>query len=94
MACVYTWYFSLFEQLIQSTTSDALPADKAKALVLDMAKGAASLALQKSETSGQIAEAIATEGTFSKLELDVLKEQGAFAPWDEACELLMARLSA
>ena len=93
LACVYTWYFSLFEQLIQSTTSDALPADKAKALVLGMAKGAASLALQKSETSGEIAEAIATEGTFSKLGLDVLKDQKAFTPWGEACELLLERLS-
>lgn len=93
LACVYTWYFSLFEQLIQSTTSDALPADKAKALVLGMAKGAASLALQKTETSGEIAEAIASDGTFSKLGLDVLKDREAFAPWDEACEVLMKRFS-
>ena len=92
LACVYTLYFGLFEQLIQSTTSEALPADKAKALVLGMAKGAASLALQKTETSGEIAEAIATEGTFSKLALDTLKEREAFAPWDKACKLLMTRL--
>lgn len=92
LACVYTWYFSLFEQLIQSTTSEALPADKAKALVLGMAKGAASLALQKTETSGEIAEAIATDGTFSKLGLDHLKERKAFASWDEACKLLTAKL--
>ena len=92
LACVYTWYFSLFEQLIQSTTSEALPADKAKALVLGMAKGAASLALQKPETCGEIAESIATEGTFSKLGLDTLKEREAFAPWDEACKLLTTRL--
>mgnify|MGYP000235822828 FL=1 len=57
-----------------------------------MAKGAASLALQKTETSGEIAEAIATDGTFSKLGLDVLKEQNAFAPWDDACGLLIKRL--
>lgn len=92
LACVYTWYFSLFDQLIQSTTSEALPADKAKALVLGMAKGAASLALQKPETPGEIAESIASEGTFSKLGLDVLKQREAFAPWDEACELLMSRM--
>ena len=92
LACVYTWYFSLFEQLTQSTSSEALPADKARQLVLGMAKGAASLALQKSETPGEIAESIATEGTFSKLGLDVLKENKAFEPWDEACELLFKRM--
>jgi len=93
LACVYTWYFSLFEQLIQSTTSKALSQEKAKALVLGMAKGAASLALQKSETSGDIAESIATPGTFSKLGLDVLKDNNAFAPWDEACTLLTERFT-
>ncbi|MGB0847297.1 MAG: NAD(P)-binding domain-containing protein [Thiolinea sp.] len=93
LACVYTWYFSLFEQLIQSTSNELLPADKARQLVLGMAKGAASLALQKTETPGEIAEAIATEGTFSKLGLDILKEQDAFKPWDEACELLIQRMS-
>ena len=92
LACVYTWYFSLFGQLIDSTTNEALPADKAKALVLGMAKGAASLAIQRSETAGEIAEAIATDGTFSKLGLDLLKDNNAFAPWDEACELLLKRL--
>ena len=94
LACVYTWYFSLFEQVIQSSSSNgALPPDKAHKLVLGMAQGAASLALQKSESPGEIAEAIASEGTFSKLGLDILKQQGAFEPWDEACQLLMQRMS-
>ncbi len=93
LACVYTWYFSLFEQIIQSTSNAALPPDKARQLVLGMAQGAASLALQKAASPGEIATAIATEGTFSKLGLDMLQQQGAFAPWDEACQLLLQRMS-
>lgn len=94
LACVYTWYFSLFEQLIQSTSSNnALSPEKARQLVLGMAKGAASLALQKTESPGEIAGAIATDGTFSRLGLEILEQQKAFEPWDEACKLLMQRMS-
>lgn len=92
LACVHTWYFALFEQLIQSTSQQHLPADKAKALVLGMANGAASLAQHKTASPGEIAEAIASEGTFSKQGLDLLKQQQAFAPWDQACQLLIAAM--
>ncbi len=93
LACVYTWYFELFEQLILSTAGDRLPRELASDLVLGMAKGAASLALQdKSRTPGEIATYIATEGTYSKLGLDLLKNQAAFEPWRQACQLLIDRL--
>ncbi len=93
LACVYIWYFELFEQLIKSTTSRDFPSELATELVLGMANGAASLALRdKSRTPGEIAEYIATEGTFSKLGLDLLKHRQAFDPWTDACRLLLGRL--
>ena len=94
LACVYTWYFALFEQLMQSTSANGvLPPDKAQQLVLGMARGAAGMALHKTESPGEIADAIASEGTFSKLGLELLQQQSAFEPWDEACKLLIQRLS-
>jgi pyrroline-5-carboxylate reductase len=94
LACVYTWYFELFEQLIQATAGKQLPTELARELVLGMAKGAASLALQdKSRTPGEIATDIATEGSYSKLGLDLLKNQAAFKPWQEACQLLIDKLN-
>ena len=93
LACVYTWYFELFEQLIISTAGEKLPRELASELVLGMAKGAASLALQdKSRTPGEMAEFIATEGTYSKLGLDLLKDRDAFKPWQNACQLLINKL--
>ena len=93
LACVYTWYFELFEELIQATTSASLPRKVATDLVLGMAKGAASLAtLDDKKTPGDIADFIATEGTFSKLGLDLLKTRNAFQPWREACQLLNDKL--
>ena len=95
LACVYCWFFSLFEELIQSTRGPALPAGISAELVMGMAMGAAELALaNKKITPGEIASSIATEGTFSRLGLDLLEENAAFKPWREACELLQQQLAA
>lgn len=94
LACVYSWYFVLFESLIKATRSATLPTGISAQLVMGMAKGAADLALaDKTRSPGEIADGIATEGTFSKLGLDLLKQQRAFEPWREACELLKDKLA-
>lgn len=95
LACVYCWFFSLYEELIQSTQGPELPAELSAELVMGMAKGAAELALANKDISpGDIARGIATEGTFSRLGLDLLEESAAFKPWREACELLQKQLAA
>jgi pyrroline-5-carboxylate reductase len=95
LACVYCWFFSLYEELIQSTQGPELPPGLSAELVMGMARGAAELALANKETSpGEIVKGIATEGTFSRLGLDLLEQKAAFTPWREACELLQKRLAA
>ena len=94
LACVYCWFFTLFETLIEATEGPQFPRPLSAELVMGMARGAAELALAKSDTSpGDIASSIATDGTFSKLGLDVLQQQAAFPPWRDACELLQQRLA-
>lgn len=95
LACVYCWFFTLFDSLIEATRGQDLPAPLSAELVMGMARGAAELALAKSEsTPAEIAEGIATEGTFSKLGLDLLNQNKAFEPWREACDLLQKQLAA
>ncbi|MCP4392494.1 MAG: NAD(P)-binding domain-containing protein [Gammaproteobacteria bacterium] len=94
LACVYSWFFALYQEVIEATEGPSLPADLSAQLVMGMAKGAAELALaNRQQSPGEIAEAIATEGTFSKLGLDLLKDQQAFEPWRAACKLLEQRLA-
>ena len=94
LACVYCWFFSLFDALIQANASEDLPHPINPQLVMGMARGAAELALSRIDTPPRdIATAIATDGTYSKLGLDLLQQQNAFASWQEACELLQTRLS-
>ncbi len=89
LACVYTWYFALFGELITACTSESLSHEMATELVLGMAKGAAELSLQDKQLGpDEIALAIATDGTFSRLGLDLLNDQQAFKPWQQACQLL------
>ncbi len=94
LACVYSWYLVLFDELIQSTSGSELPVKISGELVMGMAKGAAELALANRELSpAEIASGIATDGTYSKLGLDLLQEKNAFKPWREACELLARQLA-
>ena len=95
LACVYCWFFSLYQELILVNQGPELPAELSAELVMGMARGAAELALASKETSpAEIASGIATEGTFSKLGLDLLEQQAAFEPWREACKLLQKKLAA
>ena len=95
LACVYCWFFTLFETLIETTKGPQLPAPLAAELVMGMAKGAAELALAKADTTpGAIADSIATDGTYSRLGLDLLRQEAAFSPWRDACKLLQRRLAA
>ena len=95
LACVYCWFFSLYQALIEANQGPRLPAKLSAELVMGMAKGAAELALAERDTDpGAIARSIATEGTFSKLGLDLLEAEAAFEPWREACRLLQKRLTA
>ena len=95
LACVYCWFFSLYQVLIDANQGPRLPAKLSADLVMGMAKGAAELALARHATApGEIARSIATEGTFSKLGLDLLEKEAAFEPWREACRLLQEQLAA
>ncbi len=94
LACVYSWYFALFDRLIEATGGDDLPTDLAAELVAGMARGAADLALSRpSESPGNIAREIATPGTYSRLGLDLLQDEAAFDAWQDACNLLRERLA-
>jgi pyrroline-5-carboxylate reductase len=93
LACVYCWFFTLFETLIEATEGPQLPRPLSAELVMGMARGAAELALAADSRPGDIAKRIATEGTYSKLGLDLLQQQAAFPPWRDACELLQQRLA-
>ena len=94
LACVYSWFFELFENLIEVNSGERLPRAVCAELVMGMARGAAELALARGDkTPAEIADSIATDGTFSRIGLDLLQQRGAFDAWREASEVLQRRLA-
>lgn len=85
-ACMNGWMFSYFDQLIRWYQAQGLEAQKARDLVLAAVSGATALASAKPQASlSAISDSIATDGTYTKLGLDLLQKRRAFEPWLEAC---------
>lgn len=84
-ACVYGWYFALFDCLREETEKAGVSPEVARPLVLGMARGAAEVALLRTEEPLDVtAKTIASEGSFTRLGLDHLEERQAFVSWREA----------
>ena len=85
-ACMNGWMFKFFAQLTEWYAAQGLAPETAKALVLHAFSGAVALADASTDKSMvEISDSIATEGTYTKLGLDMLESQGAFDLWVDAC---------
>ncbi|MEH6825307.1 MAG: NAD(P)-binding domain-containing protein [Motiliproteus sp.] len=86
-ACMNGWMYAFFEQLTDWYVGQGIESTRARELVLHSVSGATGLALARPELAlGVISDSIATEGTFTKLGLDLLQAQDSFGSWQQACE--------
>lgn len=93
-ACMNGWMFSFFHELATWYADQGLDSDKARELVLHACSGAAALASAKPKQSlKSISDSIATEGTYTKLGLELLETRGAFGPWVDACSIVEKALN-
>lgn len=68
-----------------------MPASKARKLVVQAILGTMAHVQNQPELDLQaVTESIATPGTFTKMGLDILQQEDAFAPWQEAIKALLA----
>ena len=92
-ACMNGWMFNYFDHLTHWYQSQGLEPTKARELVLASVNGAVALASAMPERDLRtISDSIATDGTYTKLGLDLLQQRGAFEPWSEACDRVEAAL--
>ena len=93
-ACMNGWMFRYFDHISLWYREQGLDPQKARDLVLASVTGAVALANAKPEQSfDAISDSIATDGTYTKLGLDLLQERRAFEPWIEACSMVKVALS-
>ena len=85
-ACMNGWVYSWLDQLTGWFTTQGMSQEDARHLVLHTVRGATGLALAQAEQPlGAISDAIATEGTYTRLGLDQLNADQALTAWTEAC---------
>lgn len=92
-ACVSTWTYDLAEVIATELGRCGLEPAAARALALGSISGPAGYALGRpQEGLLAISESIATEGTYTKLGLDLLKQRAFDAPWREAIAAMADKL--
>ena len=91
--CFSTWIYDLANAVTDELSRHGLKPGTARALTLGNIAGAAGFALARPLIPlGAISAGIATDGTFTKMGLDCLKERRFDAPWREAIAMLSAKL--
>ncbi|MDP6968762.1 MAG: NAD(P)-binding domain-containing protein [Gammaproteobacteria bacterium] len=91
--CANGWIYPLVAALEQPMLAAGMPASKARSLVVQAILGTLAHIQHSPELDlNAVTEGIATPGTFTKLGLDILQQEDAFAPWQAAVQaLLMAQ---
>jgi len=91
--CANGWMYTLVAALEQPMIAAGMPAEPARRLLVQSIIGTmAHISEESNMDLAQVTQGIATTGTFTKLGLDILQQQGAFGPWQEAVQtLLMAQ---
>jgi pyrroline-5-carboxylate reductase len=89
MGCTFSWFFRIYAQLQSWMEQAGVDSREARALALQCAHGASSLALAKPELDlAGIADGIARPGTFSLAGEKVLIANGGLSAIDSACDLV------
>ena len=93
-ACVHGWFYRLFGDLSEWLTNTGVDREQARILMLQAARGATELALQRPDLDlHELADTIASPGTFTRIGQDILDERGALNAWTDACDVLLNKLS-
>jgi pyrroline-5-carboxylate reductase len=91
--CASAWIYDLADALAVELARHGLDPQAARALALGNIVGPAGDALSRpAERLSALSASIATEGTYTKLGLDLLRERGFDAPWREAIGVIAAKL--
>ncbi|MEZ5924877.1 MAG: NAD(P)-binding domain-containing protein [Hyphomicrobiaceae bacterium] len=92
-SCASTWIYDLAEVMATELGRYGLEPGAARTLALGGIAGSAAYASARPEEGlADISRSIATEGTYTKLGLDLMKSRGFDQPWREAMAAIAAKL--
>ena len=91
----YAWSFALAAEGTRWASAHGIPADVARAFVVESLRGAANMMADRPEEPlSDMLEALATPGGLTRLGLGVMEERGALEAWSAACDAVLARIRA
>jgi pyrroline-5-carboxylate reductase len=94
IAAFYGWVFALLDETVRWTEEGGVPRRVARDLVLETARGAASLGLERSESDlSDLLDALATPGGITRQGLTLLRDEGGLSAWTDALDAVYARLT-
>ena len=92
-ACMSGWMYHFMDSLESWFIRQGLPSDQARRLVAGNILGALAQAKSNSDINLRaIGEEIATEGTYTRLGLDILLANAAMQPWEKALDAVADKL--
>ena len=88
--CANGWMYKLVESLEQPMLAAGMPPSAARKLVVQSIVGTmAHIENSPAMDLSEISAGIATDGTYTKIGLDILEQQQAFDPWQDAIQTLL-----
>jgi pyrroline-5-carboxylate reductase len=89
----YAWLFLLMQETTSWTADQGIDADLSRKLVIETIEGACAMAKEQNTMSlTDIWQTLATPGGISEQGANVIKEQGGFASWYEALDVINRRM--
>ncbi len=89
----YAWLYALFADAIRWAEAAGVPAETARSLVLETARGAAGMALGQPGDPRSVLASLATQGGITELGLGILARGDGLAAWPAALDAVLARLA-
>jgi pyrroline-5-carboxylate reductase len=93
IAAYYGWVYALLDETVAWTTAAGVPAQTARALVLETTRGAAEMGLAYPDRAlSALLDSLATPGGITRYGLKILEERRSLAAWTEALDGVLDRL--
>lgn len=93
IAAFYGWVYALLDETVAWTVRAGVPAQSARRLVLETARGAAEMGLSHPDQElSTLLDALATPGGVTRQGLQTLQEKQGLTAWTDALETVLGRL--
>ncbi|MET4804931.1 NAD(P)-binding domain-containing protein [Limibacillus sp. MBR-115] len=86
--CTYGWALALIDEVRRWTEESGIPPETARQHVAQVFRAAATMARESSAPVAHLVDELASPRSFTRMGLEVLRRENAFAPWQNALDTI------